>query len=83
VLSAARKRLFWVFVNHLKSHFVVPSKTEQGANERGLMLRRPISSAPVLTDLTGEEGNKIIEQLTGEVEEPSEYRTDNGSRADR
>jgi endonuclease/exonuclease/phosphatase family metal-dependent hydrolase len=34
VLNAARKRLFWVFVNHLKSHFVVPPETEQGANER-------------------------------------------------
>ena len=26
ILDAARKRLFWVFVNHLKSHFVVPPR---------------------------------------------------------
>ena len=28
--------------------------------------------------LSGKEGNKIIERLTGEVEDPEEYRTDYG-----
>jgi hypothetical protein len=50
---------------------------------RGLMHRRAVSSAPVLTDLCGKEGNKLIERLTGEVEAPEEYRTDYGARADR
>jgi hypothetical protein len=50
---------------------------------RGLMERRLVSSAPVLTDLSGKEGNKIIERLTGEVEDVKEYRTDYGARADR
>jgi hypothetical protein len=50
---------------------------------RGLLQRRLVSSAPVLTDLTGKEGNKIIERLTGEVENVEEYRTDYGARADR
>lgn len=50
---------------------------------RGLLRRRPVQSAPVLTDLIGKEGNKLVERLTGEVEAPSEYRTDYGSRSDR
>lgn len=50
---------------------------------RGPLQRRPVQSAPVLTDLTGKEGNKIIERLTGEVTDPSDYRTDYGGRADR
>jgi len=49
----------------------------------GLLERRPVESAPVLTDLTGKEGNKLIERLTGEVTRPEEYRTDYGERADR
>jgi hypothetical protein len=49
----------------------------------GLLRRRPASSAPVLTDLSGKEGNKILERLTGEVEDTEEYRTEYGARADR
>ena len=37
----------------------------------------------MLSDLTGKEGNKIIERLTGEVTSVEEYRTDYGERADR
>ena len=48
-----------------------------------MLRRRPISSAPVLTDLTGKEGNKLIEREMGEVSEVKEYRTDYGGRADR
>jgi hypothetical protein len=49
----------------------------------GLLLRRPIQSAPALTDLSGKEGSKIIERLTGEVWDPEEYRTEYGPRSDR
>jgi hypothetical protein len=50
---------------------------------KGLLRRRPIESAPVLTDLTGKEANKLIERLIGEVTDPREYRTDYGVRGDR
>ena len=36
-----------------------------------------------LQDLTGKEGNKLIERLTGEILDPNDYRTDYGSRGDR
>jgi hypothetical protein len=49
----------------------------------GLLRRRPIESAPILTDLTGKEANKLIERLTGEVTDLPDYRTDYGTRADR
>ena len=39
---------------------------------KGLLRRRPIESAPVLTDLTGKEANKLIERLIGEVTDPRE-----------
>jgi hypothetical protein len=50
---------------------------------KGLLRRRPIESAPVLTDLTGKEANKLIERLTGEVVDSAEYRVDYGERSDR
>jgi hypothetical protein len=49
----------------------------------GLLRRRPVLTAPVLTDLTGKEGNKLIERLAGVITAPADYRTDYGSRADR
>ncbi|MFH1329807.1 MAG: hypothetical protein ABIJ48_04020 [Actinomycetota bacterium] len=49
----------------------------------GLLGRRPIESAPALTDLIGKEGNRLIERLTGEITQPADYRTDYGVRADR
>jgi hypothetical protein len=49
----------------------------------GLLQRRPVESAAVLSDLTGKEGNKIVERLSGEVTNPEEYRTEYGERADR
>src|SRR4051812_46428730 len=33
--------------------------------------------------MTGKEGNRLIERLTGEVTEPEEDRTDFGARGDR
>jgi hypothetical protein len=49
----------------------------------GLLLRRPVGSAPALTDLTGKEGTKLIERATGEITDPSEYRVRYGERVDR
>jgi hypothetical protein len=68
---------------HPEHKSLAPDGRWAGEATRGLLRRRPISSAPVLTDLTGKEGNKIIERLSGEVEDTDEYRTDYGARADR
>jgi hypothetical protein len=68
---------------HPEHKSLAPSGRWADEETRGLVQRRPVSSAPVLTDLSGKEGNKIIERLTGEVEDAGEYRTDYGARADR
>jgi hypothetical protein len=48
----------------------------------GSLLRRPIESAPALQALTGKEGNKLLERLSGEIADPHDYRTDYGRRDD-
>jgi len=48
----------------------------------GLLQRRPIHASPATTLLTGKEGTKLIERLTGEVTDKGEYRNDYGSRGD-
>lgn len=50
---------------------------------RGLLGRRPVLAAPVLTDLVGKEGNRVLERLTGEVTDVADYRNAYGSRGDR
>ena len=49
----------------------------------GLLLRRPVKSHPVRTLLTGKEGKKIIERLTGQASDVSDHRNDHGIRGDR
>jgi hypothetical protein len=60
-----------------------PDGEDSTGETEGLLQRRPVESAPVLSDLTGKEGNKIVERLSGEVTSPEEYRTDYGERSDR
>jgi len=45
----------------------------------GQMCRRPLQSAPVLTTLTGKEGNHLLERVTGILTDPEDYRTRYGS----
>ena len=68
---------------HPESKSLGPDGRWAHEETRGLMQRRKVSSAPVLTDLCGKEGNKLIERLSGEIESVEEYRTDYGARADR
>ncbi len=68
---------------HPEHKSVGPDRRWADEVTRGLLRRRPVFSAPVLTDLIGKEGNKITERLTGEVEDPGEYRVEYGGRADR
>ena len=49
---------------------------------QGLLERRPITGHPVSTVLTGKEGNKITERLTGEIAGVADYRNDYGTRTD-
>ncbi|MGH2965985.1 MAG: hypothetical protein ACRDMH_11470 [Solirubrobacterales bacterium] len=61
---------------------LAPDRQAAGGATRGLLLRRPVASSPADTLLTGKEGNKIIERLTGVVTDTSKYRSDYGTRAD-
>jgi hypothetical protein len=49
----------------------------------GRLQRRPISSNPSETELTGKEGNKLVERASGEVNDPADYRNTYGTRGDR
>jgi hypothetical protein len=53
-----------------------------GRDSRGLLLRRPISSSPEETELTGKEGNKLEERMTGEVVDLPDYRNSYGRRGE-
>ena len=61
---------------------LAPDGAAAGATTSGLLLRRPVPSGPATTLLTGKEGNKLTERLTGEVTASSEYRNDYGTRGD-
>jgi len=41
----------------------------------GLLRRRPVHSAQLLTTLIGKEGNQLLERATSEVSDPADYRT--------
>jgi hypothetical protein len=48
----------------------------------GTLTRRPVESTPALQTLSGKEGNKLLERLTGEITDLADYRTDYGRRDD-
>lgn len=52
-----------------------PDGRPASSKTAGLLQRRPIRSAPVLTALIGKEGNRLLERQTGEVTDPGDYRT--------
>ena len=62
---------------------LAPDGQPATGSTRGLLRRRPIESAPVLTDLIGKEGNQLEERATGVTNELGQYRGNYGSRADR
>jgi hypothetical protein len=59
-----------------------PSGGPAGRESSGLLLRRPIVSSPEETELTGKEGNKLEERMTGEVVDLPEYRNSYGRRGE-
>jgi hypothetical protein len=59
-----------------------PSGDPAAPTSRGLLRRRPITSNPAETELTGKEGNKLIERASGEVTDPVDYRNIYGTRGE-
>jgi hypothetical protein len=61
---------------------VAPNGQPAQRDTVGPLLRRPVESTPALQALTGKEGNKLLERLSGEITDPHDYRTDYGRRDD-
>jgi hypothetical protein len=61
---------------------ISPNGEPTTGQTHGELQRRSVTAHPAHTVLTGKEGNKITERLTGEVDQPSDYRNDYGTRAD-
>lgn len=61
---------------------LAPDRRAAGSTSTGLLQRRSVIAGSASTLLTGKEGNKLIERLTGEVTGISEYRNDYGTRSD-
>ncbi len=58
-----------------------PNGDPAGPSSRGLLQRRPITSSPAETELTGKEGNKLVERASGDVTDPADYRNSYGTRS--
>ena len=59
-----------------------PNGGPAAPSSRGLLQRRPIHSSPAETELTGKEGNKLLERASGETTDPTDYRNTYGTRGD-
>jgi hypothetical protein len=53
---------------------IAPDNTPASRDSTGLLQRRPVRSARELLELTGKEGNKLLERATGEYLDPDEYQ---------
>jgi len=62
---------------------LAPDGTPTTSETAGLLSRRPIESAPVLTDLIGKEGNDLEERAAGVTIDSGDYRSQYGNRGDR
>ena len=61
---------------------LAPDGTRASGTTTGQPRPQQLESHPAMTILTGKEGNNLLERLSGEVIEPSEYRSDIGARVD-
>jgi hypothetical protein len=59
---------------------LAPNGYRASGETQGLLLRRPVISSPLETELIGKEANKIEERQTGEVTDPADYRNTYGRR---
>ena len=71
------------YARHPEAKSLAPDGQPVNANTHGLLRRRLVESAPVLTDLIGKEGNHLDERATGQTDNPDEYRNTYGHRGDR
>ena len=62
---------------------LAPDGTPATSRTKGLLQRRPVESAPVLTDLVGKAGNELEERTAGVVVDPDDYRSRYGNRDNR
>jgi hypothetical protein len=66
--------------HHPELKSLAPDGGPAGRTSSGQLGRRPVRSSPAETELTGKEGNRLEERLTGAITDPSDYRTDYGKR---
>ena len=62
---------------------LAPDGSPATGRTNGQLQRRPVESAPVLTDLIGKEGNNLEERSLGIGNDPSSYRNQYGNRGNR
>jgi len=62
---------------------LAPDGQRCGPDTTGLLQRRPIESAPALTDLIGKESNKLSDRLAGAARDVNEYQSAYGARDPR
>jgi hypothetical protein len=62
---------------------LAPNGQPADRRARGLLQRRPVESAPVLTNLIGKEANLLVERATGQTTDPADYQNTHGTRGDR
>jgi hypothetical protein len=61
---------------------LAPDHTPAGRNSTGLLNRRPVTSSPTKTELTGKEGNNLEQRATSELTDAGQYRNNYGTRSD-
>ena len=62
---------------------LAPDGQPATSQTRGFLRRRPIESAPVITDLIGKEGNELAERGNGLTTDANLYQSQYGNRGDR
>jgi hypothetical protein len=60
---------------------LAPNDAPASRETTGLLCRRAVESTLSLQTLTGKEGNRLLERLSGEIVEADQYRADYGTRA--
>jgi hypothetical protein len=71
------------YIGQVEHKSLNPQGGPVDAQTAGLLIRRPVESAPVLTDLIGKEGSSLAERAAGELGERDAYGVTFGQREDR
>jgi len=73
--AAHHRQILHTYGDRPERKSLSPDGPPTGPRTRGQLRRRPIRSAPPLTALIGKEGNHLLERATGEITDPTDYRT--------